>query len=107
MTIHLNGQKHKKKVQQLANDRIDGSPQGLYDFCKLKKSFILYFSGNPENNILSTLSSNVPSDDLSVYRTPSGYYYCNPCNLTLNSEIQFNQHLGSKKHRKKASTSKE
>ncbi|KAF2892528.1 hypothetical protein ILUMI_13643 [Ignelater luminosus] len=91
MTVHLNGQKHKKKVQQQANDRINDSPQG-----------------NPENNILSTLSSNVPSDDLSVYRTPSGYYYCNPCNLTLNSEIQFNQHLGSKKHRKKAnSTNKE
>lgn len=37
-------------------------------------------------------------------RTPSGQYYCQPCNLSLNSEAQFNQHLDSKKHMKNKTT---
>lgn len=37
--------------------------------------------------------------DYSIYRTPSGQYYCAPCNLSLNSEITFAQHIESKKHR--------
>lgn len=37
--------------------------------------------------------------DYSIYRTPSGQYYCAPCNLSLNSEITFAQHIESKKHK--------
>ncbi|RLU26963.1 hypothetical protein DMN91_000762 [Ooceraea biroi] len=37
--------------------------------------------------------------DYSIYRTPSGQYYCAPCNLSLNTEITFAQHVESKKHR--------
>lgn len=40
--------------------------------------------------------------DLSVYRTPSGSYYCPACNLSTNSEPQYRQHLTSKNHAKKA-----
>lgn len=39
--------------------------------------------------------------DYSIYRTPSGYYYCQPCNSTSNSEAQFIQHCESKKHKVK------
>lgn len=38
--------------------------------------------------------------DLSIYRTPSGQYYCSACNLSLNSESQFTQHCDSKKHKR-------
>ncbi|XP_058798782.1 zinc finger matrin-type protein 3-like [Phymastichus coffea] len=41
--------------------------------------------------------------DYSIYRTPSGQYYCAPCNMSLNSEITFGQHMESKKHRNKVS----
>ena len=37
--------------------------------------------------------------DYSIYRTPSGQYYCAPCNLSLNSESTFAQHVESKKHK--------
>lgn len=41
--------------------------------------------------------------NLTVYRTPSGDFYCPTCNLTLNSEDQFKTHLKSKGHMKKYS----
>ncbi|XP_043262430.1 zinc finger protein 346-like isoform X1 [Colletes gigas] len=37
--------------------------------------------------------------DYSICRTPSGQYYCAPCNLSLNSESTFAQHVESKKHK--------
>ncbi len=40
-----------------------------------------------------------PKRDFSMYRTPSGKYYCSCCNITLNSEVQFAQHMDSKKHK--------
>lgn len=33
-------------------------------------------------------------------RTPSGQYYCQICNITLNSEMQYFQHTQSKRHAK-------
>ena len=84
MTLHVNGTKHKKKVKQQE---------------EANKGEV----ANPEDSILSSLScTSIPKTDLSVFRTPSGFYYCNPCNLTLNSVVQFKQHLDSKKHKKKA-----
>lgn len=43
-----------------------------------------------------------PQRDNSIYRTPSGSYYCKACNITLTNEIMFNQHLDSKKHIKQS-----
>ena len=39
--------------------------------------------------------------DLSTYLTPSGDYYCLPCHLITNSDIQFKHHINSKKHKQK------
>lgn len=56
----------------------------------------------PKDNILSSvMNQKDATKDLSVFRTPSGYFYCKLCNLSLNSEIQFKQHLNSKNHAKK------
>lgn len=44
--------------------------------------------------------------DYSIYRTPSGQYYCAPCNLSLNSESTFAQHVESKKHKNQSNPSK-
>ena len=47
-----------------------------------------------------------PKKDYSIYRTPSGQYYCAQCNCCVNSENQFVQHCASKKHKIKESSSK-
>ena len=47
-----------------------------------------------------------PKKDYSIYRTPSGQYYCNQCNQCVNSENQFIQHCQSKKHKMKESSAK-
>ncbi|KAK6640456.1 hypothetical protein RUM44_012150 [Polyplax serrata] len=55
------------------------------------------------DNILETVikseKRNISSSDLSIYRTPSGKYYCRSCNLTVNSQAQFIQHTESRKHK--------
>lgn len=38
--------------------------------------------------------------DTSINRTPSGQFYCKTCNVTLDTEMNFKQHLESKKHRR-------
>ncbi|KAB0790952.1 hypothetical protein PPYR_02752 [Photinus pyralis] len=87
LEIHKNGSKHKKKMKLL----------------EVPQSPVEAPHPHHDNTILSTLSCpSISKKDLSVFRTPSGFYYCNPCNLTLNSEVQFKQHLDSKKHKKKA-----
>ena len=44
--------------------------------------------------------------DYSIYRTPSGQFYCALCNLCVNSEQQFVQHIASRKHKLKESSAK-
>lgn len=56
----------------------------------------------PESVSENETSPSVPVPgpiDYSIYRTPSGQYYCAPCNLSLNSESTFAQHVESKKHK--------
>lgn len=48
-----------------------------------------------------------PLLDYSIYRTPTGSYYCKTCNITLSTELMFVQHLGSKKHSKNVKISME
>ncbi|KAJ8679400.1 hypothetical protein QAD02_015187 [Eretmocerus hayati] len=45
--------------------------------------------------------------DYSIHRTPSGHYYCAPCNLSVNSEAAFIQHIDSKKHKSKVNPNAE
>ncbi|XP_012174225.1 zinc finger protein 346 isoform X4 [Bombus terrestris] len=54
----------------------------------------------PEPATESEMTPATPGPiDYSIYRTPSGQYYCAPCNLSLNSESTFAQHVESKKHK--------
>ncbi len=58
--------------------------------------------GEASANVIKNKLTKSPEDrDYSQFRTPSGLYYCASCNLSLNSENQFVQHIGSKKHRSK------
>nr|KAF7416544.1 hypothetical protein H0235_011075 [Vespula pensylvanica] len=63
---------------------------------------MLRLNGLPIPELLSeneNASSSSGPIDYSIYRTPSGQYYCAPCNLSLNSESTFAQHVESKKHK--------
>ncbi|XP_057664151.1 zinc finger matrin-type protein 4 isoform X2 [Diorhabda carinulata] len=83
LDIHFHGQKHKKKLRQL----------GIYDD-----------SAGPQSTQRESAPDQVVTDmNLSVYRTPSGDYYCPSCNLTLSSGIQFRLHIKGKQHIKKSS----
>lgn len=101
MDMHLNGKNHmakmKKSMGGVSNDDLDTISKRI----KLK------------GNILAAVSKPKPifnsgkkRTDYSVFRTPSGQYYCAACNISLNSENQFAQHQMSKKHRQKATTHK-
>ena len=76
LDTHLNGKSHKAKVGATAEDNQQQTDQ------KSSKG------------------------DYSIFRTPSGQYYCSSCNTSVNSESQFRQHRESKKHKTKQTNSK-
>ncbi|KAG5891108.1 hypothetical protein JTB14_028496 [Gonioctena quinquepunctata] len=83
LDMHYKGQKHQKKLKGLGMMTIQSqSSSDTADTVKPK----------PLDNV-----------NLSVYRTPSGDFYCPHCNITLNSEAQFIVHIQSKGHMKKYS----
>jgi hypothetical protein len=50
--------------------------------------------------------SFVKKENFSIYRTPSGQFYCSSCNVCVNTESQFGQHLESRKHKQKNASHK-
>lgn len=65
---------------------------------------------NPSESILASVIRPTEklkvATDYSMHRTPSGHYYCQPCNMTMNSEEQFCAHVDSRKHKFKAANVK-
>ncbi|XP_071440438.1 zinc finger matrin-type protein 3-like [Hetaerina americana] len=92
LNIHFKGGKHKKAERMLIQLNL------LMEDDDMVKA-------PPADSILAsvTTESEKPKKytikDFSIYRTPSGRFYCQLCNLTVQSELQFIQHLDSKKHR--------
>lgn len=78
LDLHLNGKSHRKAIKRAELAPIIGAVQKL----------------NPPLKNGACLGV-----DFSSFRTPSGQYYCAPCNISLNSESQFAQHSASKKHK--------
>lgn len=92
MKLHLNGAKHAKKLRQL-----DAPP-----YATITDTISQCLMVNSDGKNSHRLSGN--QIDYSVYRTPSGQYYCQVCNTTVTSEIMLKQHFASKKHMKTAVT---
>ncbi|RZF38160.1 hypothetical protein LSTR_LSTR005521 [Laodelphax striatellus] len=90
LNMHLKGAKHLKALKRSQSPSIIPAP------------------ANPSESILASVflppEKNVT--DYSIFRTPSGNYYCQPCNVTLNSPDQMSQHNESKKHKFKYACSK-
>ncbi|XP_049825211.1 zinc finger matrin-type protein 3 [Aethina tumida] len=92
LEMHLRGQKHLKKLKQLGiNVAADagGAAEGLSEATASCSNSTLLQIGGGGNDILA------------AYRTPTGHYYCQNCDLTLNSEMHFKLHLNGKGHHKK------
>nr|CAD7404583.1 unnamed protein product [Timema poppensis] len=103
LNMHLDGARHRKTMLKKLQ----------FEGCNLnseaKTPFELPQPAPADNILQSVMKGEVKrksDQDFSCYRTPSGYYYCQMCNLTLNSESQFAQHGQSKKHKLKAASYK-
>lgn len=61
------------------------------------------YTSDSQDTVLHSIDTkqvkiNSKKRDISIYRTPSGFFYCKPCDVTIPNEVLFNQHLDSKKH---------
>ncbi|XP_053684950.1 uncharacterized protein LOC128734677 [Sabethes cyaneus] len=83
METHLKGIKHLKKLKSIGR------------LPPLNKT------GSTIQSILSTLNKPPQQNDWSLYRMPSGKFYCKSCNIILADEKLFSQHWYGKKHKLK------
>lgn len=100
MRLHLTGAKHAKKLRQLGEPPYTESPDTLSQSLNNDR----FFSKVYKNLLVD--DGNGFKADYSVFRTPSGQYYCQVCDTTATSELMLSQHFGSKKHLKTAAAAK-
>ena len=96
LTMHLSGRNHKIKCAKM-------SMHG----CNLDQPNANQIQLSIKSELLPLeVASKKAKKDYSIYRTPSGNFYCALCNLSVNSENQFVQHMASRKHKLKESSAK-
>ncbi|KAH8245493.1 hypothetical protein KR032_010895 [Drosophila birchii] len=84
MQMHLDGARHQSRLRNAGQkEPPDVSP-----------------SVGPASS-----TENTDGLDLLLYRTPTGQYYCKPCNKMMNHVTTLQQHLVGKKHLKTAKNS--
>ncbi|XP_056016836.1 uncharacterized protein LOC125681162 isoform X2 [Ostrea edulis] len=102
---HLNGAKHKGKLRSLerAADSNRGRWGGRGRGRGRGRAGHAGFAVEEHNvvTIQTQQQSRKRGRDYSNFRTPSGSYYCSICNVTVNGENQFAQHMDSRKHKSK------
>ncbi|XP_055693910.1 zinc finger matrin-type protein 3-like [Lutzomyia longipalpis] len=91
MKLHLEGAKHNKRLKASTDATFPPTNNDT-----VMESIVRQQSGYIP-----------PKRDISIHRTPSGNYYCNVCDVTVNNDNLFNQHLDSKKHMKKLKASQQ
>lgn len=114
MKLHLNGQKHAKKLRLLGapphadeNDTVSQCIMSMKSLINPAVSPKKKTKPNDNGVADGTASSNAAAKcDYSVYRTPSGQYYCQVCDITVVSEVLLSQHFESKQHYRNAATNK-
>lgn len=88
---HLAGKKHLKNVGKMSLTN------------KVPALCPSFYTESPKDSILKSVTNpkHGKDSDHSIHRTPSGEYYCNICDIRVNSAAQFTIHIDSKKHKKK------
>lgn len=92
MKSHLIGSKHTKKLKLLGEPPVASKNDTILNSLETDDPFVVSLSD------FQSSSGHNNKRDNSIYRTPSGSYYCKPCDVTITTEVVFNQHLDSKKH---------
>jgi matrin type zinc finger protein 3 len=87
-------------VNATSQPQLDTHLQGKVHRSKVERSKTFPASKQIEKE------SFVKKDNFSIYRTPSGQFYCSTCNVCVNTESQFGQHLESRKHKQKNASHK-
>lgn len=95
MRLHLAGAKHAKKLRQLGEPPYSEVPHTLSQ-CILEETT----TKRPKNINTTAVDGGANALDYSVFRTPSGQYYCQTCDLSVTSEVTLGQHFASKRHMK-------
>lgn len=103
MRLHLAGAKHAKKLRQLGEPPYTEEPPHTLSQCILDGSI----QNRPKMKAITngnatehSVGATTPLIDYSVFRTPSGQYYCQVCDLSVTSEVTLSQHFASKRHLK-------
>ncbi|KAI8120309.1 hypothetical protein FF38_13709 [Lucilia cuprina] len=103
MTTHLAGSKHMKKlklagINPTTTENTDAVQSGIVPLPDTLN----------DNVLLSAIKEEIKPDptDLSMYRTPSGQYYCKICNTSMPHLPGLEQHLKGKRHLKKQTEEK-
>lgn len=101
MNMHLSGIKHQKKLKlsgvNPTTPIVSTDPQSVVPPTPIV-----------DNVLFSAIKEEIKPDptDLSMYRTPSGQYYCKTCNTTISHLPGLEQHLKGKRHIKKQTEEK-
>ncbi|SPP89886.1 zinc finger matrin-type protein 3 [Drosophila guanche] len=83
MEMHVKGAKHQKNLRKMSMEpdiEMDAAPDVS------------------EGSIAASLGEELSAADQSMYRTPTGGYYCEPCKKLMNHATTLQQHLCGKKH---------
>lgn len=102
MTMHLSGIKHQKKL------KLSGITTTFPVVTTNEPPTVLPQTPIADNVLFSAIQEEIKPDptDLSMYRTPSGQYYCKTCNTTMSHLPGLEQHLKGKRHLKKQAEEK-
>ncbi len=111
LDMHLSGKHHKQRYAKMTQ----GSHMHQMPTPNAPLSY-MPFRGEqePVPNVVPKMESDAmlggnkqkTKKDYSIYRTPSGQFYCALCNLCVNTENLFVQHVASRKHKLKESSAK-
>lgn len=103
MTMHLSGSKHMKKLKLSGID-----PTAVVVSTDEPQSVTVPQTSIVDNVLFSAIKDEIKTDptDLSMYRTPSGQYYCKTCNISMSHLPGLEQHLKGKRHLKKLTEEK-
>jgi len=120
LDVHLSGKNHKTKMDR-GMGGVDSTDLGnINKRMKFKETIMNKMTGGGGVN-QAPMSMGMRgggifgrrgevlsrgAKDYSIYRTPSGNYYCSSCNVTVQNPAQFEQHSSSKKHKQKESVQK-
>lgn len=101
MAKHLSGIKHAKKLKATGASPPPPPQQQPLNDTIARSVMKAGIDGRATGSVAAI------AGDMSIFRTPSGKYYCRRCDSTIEDAHAFGQHLQSKKHARAVSPKRE